>query len=247
MKTTSLIGLLATLTFTLARAQAPSGSFSYDIAADTGPLLWNITGVQLFDPPMATVAHQDGWGILWSNRWPIGRLYGDGSNTFVRASFHQSTWEQRYYPFGGIVDIQSGFLDLALDSSALALSGTQMLHQQRIQFGFWRRHVLDSTNETSDVSFPLTDGNDGSWNLQLNLTASGNFVRGDATITFANAETQGFRVNGKTSSFTGETKLLLTGSSFDRGSYLWVTLSPDPDFQIESLSGRVSGQKVVFP
>jgi hypothetical protein len=26
-----------------------------------------------------------------------------------------------------------------------------------------------------------------------------------------------------------------------------VMLSPDPDFQIESLSGRVSGQKVVFP
>src|SRR5436190_11876731 len=139
MKTTSLVGLLVTLTFTAVRAQAqaPSGSFSFDITADTGPLLWNVTGVQLFDPPMAAVDHQDGFGTLWANHWPIGRLWGDGSNTLVRASFRQSTWEQRNYPFGGIVDLQSGFLDLTLDPEALALSGTQTLKEQRIEYRFW--------------------------------------------------------------------------------------------------------------
>jgi len=248
MKTTSFVGLLAVLTFNLARAQAPSGTFSYDITADTGPLLWNVTGVELFDPPMVTVDHQDAWGILWaSNHWPIGRLYGNGSNTTVRALFIQSTWEQHYYPFGGIVELQKGSLNLTLDPEALALNGTQSLKEQRIEYGFWRRHTLESTNSTTDASFPLTDGNDGSWNLPINLIASGNYVRGDATITFANAETQRFRVNGKTSSFTGETKLLLTSTGSGRGSYLWVMLSPDPDFQIETLSGRVSGQKVLFP
>jgi hypothetical protein len=247
MKTTSFVGLLGLLTVTLARGQAPSGSFSFDITADTGPLLWNVTGVQLFDPPIETVDHQDGWGILWANHWPIGRLSGNGTNITVRSSFRQSTWEQRYFPFGGIVDLESGFLDLTLDAGALALNGTQTLKEQRIEYGFWRRRILDGTNETSDVSFPLTDGNEGDWNLQLNLTAFANYARGDATITFANGETQHFRVNGKTSSFTGETRLLLTSGGFDRGSFLWVMLSPDPDFQIESLSGRVSGQKVVFP
>jgi len=54
MKTTSFVGLLAVLTFNLARAQAPSGTFSYDITADTGPLLWNVTGVELFDPRRRT-------------------------------------------------------------------------------------------------------------------------------------------------------------------------------------------------
>lgn len=247
MKIKVFVGLLTVLSFVSVRAQAPNGSFSYDITADTGPLLWNVTGVQLFDPPMATVDHQDGWGTLWANHWPIGRLCGNGSNTTVRASFRQSTWEQRYFPFGGIVDFQCGSLDLTLDPEALALNGTQNLKEQRIEYHFWSRHLLDSTNSTNDVSFPLTDGNDGHWNLQLNLTANGNYVRGDATITFANAETQRFWVNGKTSSSTGETKLLLTSGWFDRGSCLWVLLSPDPDFQIESLSGRVSGQKVVFP
>src|SRR2546423_507947 len=199
MKTRSLGLLVLLLAFQVARAQSPSGTLSYDIDGSNGPLLWNSTGVELFDPPVATVDHQDSFGILWANRWPVGRISGDTTNTYVRAWFRDSFWEQQYFPYGGIAVFQTESLNLTVDPDALALAGTQTISEKRVEFSFFFRHFLSSSNDTTDVSFPLTDGNDGHWNLELNLTAFGNYVRGSATITFANAETQQFRVNGKTS------------------------------------------------
>src|SRR5437879_3678459 len=121
MKTRCLgLVVVVLLTVQFARAQAPDGTFSFDFTADNGPLLWNVTGVELFDPPMTTVDHQDSFGILWSNRWPVGRIFGDGTNTFVRAAFRNFSWEQQGPGWGGIGVFQFGSLDLTLDTSGLA-------------------------------------------------------------------------------------------------------------------------------
>src|ERR1041385_5059215 len=215
MKTT-LASLFSVLTLPLARAQAPSGTYSYDISADTGgPLLWNVTGVELFDPLIATVDRQDSWGTLWSSHWPIGQLRGDGTNTFVRAWFQNSSWEQQFFPFGGIALFQTGSLDLTLDTNSFALSGTQTLREKRVEISFFHRTLLSSSNETSEVSFPLTDGNDGHWNLQLNLTPWGSYIRGDATITFANDETQRFCVMVKYPSLSAQSNFPTPVRFFD--------------------------------
>src|SRR5438132_7596764 len=179
---TKLLTLVALLTLTLARAQVPEGSLSFDINAENGPLLWNVTGVELFDPPLATIDYQDSWGTLWAGRWPIARIWGDGTNTTVRAWVQDSWWDTSFFPFGGIAVFQTSSLDLTVDTESLALTGTQTIKEKRVEIHYFFRHFLSSSNETTDVSFPLTDGNDGSWNLQLNLTPFGTYLRGDATI-----------------------------------------------------------------
>jgi hypothetical protein len=243
---TLLLSLLTAGLVLSARAQAPEGTFSYDFAADSGGALWNFTGIELFDPSLATVDRQDGWGDLWSNGDWIGSVYGDGRSVRVRATIFDSWWEETYYPWGGKAVFQNSSLNLTLDTNALALAGTQVLRERVVDYGRFFRHTLSNTTDRSDVSFALPEGNDGHWNLQLTLTPHGTYLSGDAVVTFANGETQEFHVSGKYSSFSDRTRLLLTSTWRDRGSMLWVNLV-GPDLDIESLKGRVSGQKVLFP
>src|SRR5205823_2813984 len=212
----------------------------------TGPLLWNFKGVDLFDPPLATVDFQDSWGTLWSNNWAVGQVWGDGNTVRVRARLRDWSWDQSYFPYQ-VAIFRSASLNLTLDTNVLALTGTQSITERSVVYGYYFGHTISYSNDTSDVTFPLPDGNDGHWNLELNLAPVGNYERGTATITFANDETQNFRVNGRYSPFSGTTRLLLTGTFFDHGSFLWVTLSPPPDYEIQSMRGRVSGQKITFP
>src|SRR2546430_17232113 len=113
---TSLLTLLVASAISLARAQAPSGTNSFDINADTGPLLWNFKGVDLFDPPLATVDFQNSWGTLWSNHWAVGQVWGDGNTTRVRAGLNDWWWDQTFYPYGGIAEFRLSLLNLTLDT-----------------------------------------------------------------------------------------------------------------------------------
>ena len=244
---TYLLSLISALALSVARAQVPEGVYSYDISAETGPALWNLAGTELFDPLLVTVDRQDGWGRLWADNSIVGQVWGNSITNRVKARVSDSWWDQLYFPFGGIAIFQTACLDLGLDSTSLSLTGAQVLRECEVEIKLFRKRIISSTTDSTDVSFPLTEGNDGSWNLELDLTPFGNYLRGTATITFANGETQQFRVNGKYYSSIDKTKLLLTSSSWiDRGSILWVALS-GPTLDIESLKGKVSGQKVVFP
>jgi len=173
-------------------------------------------------------------------------VWGNAPAPRVRAWIYDSWWDETYFPFGGRATSRTVSLNLTLDTNTLALAGTQVIRERQVEISFFHRHTISSTNDQSEVSFPLVDGNDGHWNLELNLTPHGSYLSGDAKITYANGEMQQFRANGRYSFFSDKTRLLLTSTWSDRGSVLWVTLA-GPDLEIESLKGRVSGQKVLFP
>jgi hypothetical protein len=226
-------------------ADEPLGNYSYDFSADNGSVLWNVLGDYSTDFLHFTIDDQDGWGQLWSGDTYLGYITGNGRATRLKLFVRNSDSAPNSDGSGTIRTDTQGFLSLKVDTNTFSLIGTEYVTQRRKGFFPFFFNFLGGDSHQDSVSLPLSDGNDGHWNLSLTITNSGNWLKGDATITFANGATMDFSVRGLYKPSTDKSKLLLQGRHDAQGAFLQLTLDGAAQ-TVDLMRGRVSGQSVNF-
>jgi hypothetical protein len=236
---TRLLALFSIMWLGICLADVPQGTYTYSFSAGSGgPLLWSLIGDYSGDSVSFSIDTQDGRGGLWSSNRFMGFVSGTLSSTRARLWLQQRTWQGDPYAPGSVRTDSFHFLNLKVDTNFFTLSGSDYFFEKQrgfFPFSFW----FDSQKQS--VIFPLPNGNDGSWSLELDLTANVDMLTGTATITYVNGTTATFNVRGRHSPITDMSQLLLFGTGQNRGSFLQLTLA-GPGQALEFMRGRVSGQ-----
>ena len=241
----NLILLLGVFWLGICAAEEPQGDYSYDFSADNGSALWNVLGDYSTDFLSFTIDDQDGWGQLWSGDTYLGYITGNGRSTRLKLFVSNSDSAPDPNGPGTIRTDTQGFLSLRVDTNTFSLTGTEYVIERRKEFFPFFFTFLDGDTHQESVRLPLSDGNDGHWDLALNITTNGNWLSGNATITFANGATMDFSVRGLYKPFTDKSKLLLQGRHDARGAFLQLTLDGAAQ-TVDVMRGRVSGQSVNY-
>jgi len=96
---------------------------------------------------------------------------------------------------------------------------------------------------TSPVTIALPAANDGSWTLDLALNRNLARLSGNAFLTFPNGDVFQFRARGSYLEQSQKASLVLSGAGANTGATLLLSITV-PDMRIESMRGRVAGQKI---
>jgi hypothetical protein len=236
--------LAAFITFSIVGvsfADEPQGPLSYDFSVASGAPLWDFAGQYASDTASFTIDQQSGWGTLQANDRFIGFVSGNNIKPRLTMAFRTSTWAGEPFSPGSVRTETAQLLTLKLDPATLTLVGKDtMIQKQRGYDPFTFAVGASRTN----VTFPLTDGNDGHWNLSLNLLPLGNYLNGDATVNFADGSSGTFIVHGFYNPDRDNSRLLLVGTGQDRGSILQLNL--DGSQAVQLIRGRVRGERLSF-
>lgn len=257
--------LLTLLTFLarFARADAPSGQFSFAFATSSIPLI-DLSGS--FDTSQSIIgAGGTTTPLVYSlnlTNDPSGRIHGTGAaiiqigNDFVVGSYvatgsasgggAQPTRVSlivRLTGEGPIAGTETSFTiairyNLTLNVSDGELQGTAR--------GFARFSHLGSGLIREDfAAMPLPGGINGSWSVTLNVVPLLQLA-GTGTISLPNGRNLQGMISGTYSSGSGIAKIRLTGIGSDKGFSVTITTSSsDSGPQLETVRGRVLGQTLL--
>jgi hypothetical protein len=254
-------------------AAAPSGSFRYELAANSGVSLYNFSGsysAPFLSSNAVVVLYQNAKGELSGSEGPFpvenpnveltgavsGSVRNTGTNLAVR--LEGVVWIS-LRPIGDDYLDEIGIqrkdrMSLVMVSGAGTMSGTdkttattEKITYTSALFGL-HRHVTKLSTDSYErpISLALLPKNDGSWALDLNMVPNANKLSGTAAITFPNNKQFQFDLAGSYLPETGKTKVLLKGTGEDKGANLMVLLA-GADMSIESMRGNVGGQRVRAP
>jgi hypothetical protein len=258
MKTRLFALLLAVFGTAHSFAEAPTGTFVYDLNPTNLPL-WdlsgqldlqqNIIGVAAQGTPLQVPVTVDqnikgrlaGAGFTTvlvdtnalNARYRVeGKVYTAASRTKVHLTVRASGRDL----IGGITNTYKIVLvyKLELDAATNVLTGTVR--------GYARFSQVKGGKINQEISIPLPAENDGSWMLTLALNTA-TPPGGNAAITLPNGRFLQYAVRGRYSSSRDTTRLSLSGFGNSKGSKLTLYLSTTNAI-ITDLRGRVFGQKL---
>ena len=123
-------------------------------------------------------------------------------------------------------------------------TGQQVVGQQSVTVCIPNRGCR---SERQTISFPITtsDPTEGDWTLSLEVTNANHRVIGTAVATLSNHRTVSFTVQGSFSEKKGLHRLRLRGADEAKG--VGLTLTANAEMELQSLNGRLFGQRLRLP
>jgi hypothetical protein len=258
MKTRLLALALSAFTLANARADAPVGSFEYDLNSTNAPL-WDLSGPLEFNQEIIAAAGAgvpmslpltvdqnirgriDGAGIagitvgtnIVSARYRVdGKIYTASNRTKVKLNVRATGRDV-------ISGVTNNFRILVVYQLIVNNTNRQLVGTARGTAKF-SQLVDGRVRQVTAVQLP--DGNDGSWVLKLDLN-SAQPPGGNASITLPNGRFLQYAARGRYSASRDSTRMLLDGFGNAEGTKLYVNLGTTNAI-LTSLTGRVFGQKL---
>jgi len=246
-----------------ARADAPSGEFSFDFNATNTPLI-DVSGN--FDTTQSIIgAGGTTTPLVYSlnlTNDPSGRIHGTGAVIIqIGDDFVVGTYVATGSASGGGVRPTRVSLIVRLTGEG-PIAGTETSFTIAIRYsltlnvddgelqgtarGFARFSHLGSGLIREDfAAVPLPGGIDGSWSVTLRVVPLLKLA-GTGTISLPNGRNLQGMISGSYSSGSGIARIRLTGVGGDRGfSVTFTTSSSDAGPQLETVRGRVLGQTLL--
>jgi len=235
----------------LCRAQLAG---EYQISFTNGPALWDFSGSYPVSNSTlqvrATLTHfavgfvggtgsahvEDGAIEISANEIAEGQVMNAGKSGVQMSVKGAGTFKGTYNGLA-ISGPFTSALDLTLNPNDRTLTGTE---SGTICVAGRGCHTL-STN----VTFQLPGDMDGTWSLILDVGTTNRTVHGTATVLLSNGRTLPFNARGTYSRAKDLSKLTLKGTDDAAGTSLTVTV--DSDGQVQSLRGKLLGQKLRVP
>jgi len=245
----------------VAFAEAPSGSFEYNFTTNSVPL-WDLTGAYELEQEISGTA-----GQVIPLKFTVvvehsakGRLIGEGSTTGM---IGDSPVTGDFRVLGRVLSSSGGQVKVKM---VARFNGQGMVEGENTSFRMNVRHhfELDGNNRRlignargsakfsnltngpirGDSETELPDGNDGSWNLGLEIIPVGN-LGGTAEIGLVNGRSLLFGLKGNHSDGSDTSRLKLSGYGTTKGLNFKLHTAGSAAV-IEELKGKALGQKLRY-
>ena len=232
-----------------AKAQVPSGAFSYVF---TNEPLWDVTGTYSLNGSSNGVTDNATFVITNAAKGTItgtqAEIINDGSITI---NVHSTVT--------GKISVKAGATVASLKSAGTfsgSLSGTakgkstETIVESNLTIVATLSETLSahggSRKFTATTSASLPGGMDGDWQLDTSITNVVNKLSGTGTLTLSNNREFTYAITGTFKPTTGVAKLKLAGTGAALGTSFQMT-TEGTNMDLTALKGKILGQKPTVP